>query len=91
MKWQDDPKAAERFNQLMAMIMSTCQLAQLVSIEDINWLIQGNSISHALGPIIDPTKYRDGGMDNLEDQQKILLPFLALRKAIEEIREHEQT
>lgn len=43
-----------------------------------------------LGPILDPTAYRDGGGRNLADQRRIIAAAKDLQVTCEQIRDREQ-
>ena len=71
---------------LYEIVSSIARTAQLVPMEDLEGWQLIISKSHALGPIIDPTLYRNKGMDNLEEQQILLNGFMVFRDAIEKVK-----
>lgn len=44
----------------------------------------------AIGPVLEPTAYRDGGSRNPADQRRIIDAARALQVVCEEIRDHAQ-
>lgn len=75
------------FKLTWEMVLMVSRTAQLVSAEDVSALLEVVQQGHALGPIVDPTLYRDGGMDNLEEQQTLAEGFLAFRRAIDKVKQ----
>lgn len=79
-------KDDEEFHAFWAVLTSVARTAQLIPIEQAQKALNTISLSHALGPIIEPTMYRDMGLDNLEQQQILAEGFLAFRKAIDQVK-----
>lgn len=77
----------QQFKFTWDLLLSVSRTAQFIPVEDVRELLNVVSQSHAIGPLIDPTKYRDGGMDNLEEQKVLAEGFLAFRTAIEKVRQ----
>lgn len=52
---------------------------------DLDYLLDCASFAHAAGPIADPTLYRDGRR-NVVDQEKVLKAALAFRQVVDEVK-----
>lgn len=77
----------EELQNVYDLVTMVARTAQYVPIEDVQKWLHTISISHALGPIMEPTMYRDGGMDNLQEQKILADGFLTFRQAIEKVKE----
>jgi hypothetical protein len=57
--------------------------------DDLEWVLTTIHHAHTLGPVLDPTAYRDG-MQNLQDQEELFRPlFEAARTIAPVIARHE--
>ena len=52
--------------------------------DDLEWVLATIQHAHALGPVLDPTAYRDG-MQNLQDQEELFRPLCTAAQALEPI------
>lgn len=76
------------FHMTWELLLNIARMAQLIEVDTVHKVLNTIAVSHAMGPIIDPTKYRDVGMDNLHEQQVLAEGFLAFRKSIEDVRQY---
>lgn len=76
----------DEFKIAWSMITSAAQIAQFVSVEDVEALINTANSADSIMPIVDPTAWIKG-KDNLVDQRDIARGFLAFRRAIEKVKD----
>jgi len=77
---------ADDFKMTWDLILTVCRTAQLVSIEDVETLLETANRAHSIMPILDPTAYRNG-MGNLKEQAIIGKAFLGLLQAIDKVKQ----
>lgn len=58
--------------------------ARLVRTEDLEGFLQRVGTAHALGPILDPTRYRDA-MSNLQSLERLAAGLRHFQKVVEEV------
>lgn len=65
-------------------VLMVCRIACAIPLEQVDELRATLMRAHSLGPILQPTEYRDR-MPNLERLEQILGPFEKFRRALEPI------
>jgi hypothetical protein len=78
----DQTKVADQYVPLLDLLMANIRVVQLLPLAE---MADVNEQMQALGPVLDPTRYRDGGGRNLHDQRRIIDAALALRNVLDDI------
>ncbi len=79
---KDNAEDAARYEENMNMLATVARLLQGIDLEYLSDTIR---YAEALGPIVQPTEYRDGGLDELRDQRKLVNAAKEMRLVAEEI------
>lgn len=69
----------QQMNSLASLVGAIAKL-------DLDYLENCVSYAEALGPIVDPTAYRDGGGTNLQDQKKLVAAAQQLKKVVTDMQ-----
>lgn len=78
----DNAEDVARYEENMNMLATVARLLQGIDLEYISATLD---YAEALGPIVQPTEYRDGGLTNLRDQRKLVNAAKQMRLAANEI------
>jgi hypothetical protein len=73
---------AREYEQSMEVLTSVCRMMSMLPIDALQDHLQQ---AQALGPVIDPTAYRDGGAARLQDQQDLLDAASGVIRAVRRI------
>lgn len=73
----------EEYKATQEFIMNLARQVQLI---DLTEFLNSISLSHAMGPIVDPTLYRDAH-DNLSKIEKIARAAAEFRRIVMEVRD----
>lgn len=74
----------EEIREVQDAILMACRMACLIPLKQVDELRDTLTRAHSLGPILQPTEYRNR-MPNLERLERILGPFEKFRRALEPI------
>jgi len=80
------PLSEDEFQMMWGVLLGIARSAQFFTIEDVERMQHGVSVSETLAPLLYPTEYIRGGRNNLEEQRALIEGFLTFRKAIEQIK-----
>lgn len=72
----------EEYTQHMDMLVSLCRLIDLLPVDE---LLDSLAMAETLSPVIDPTKYINGGADRMRDQRWLLEAASGLKAAMNRI------
>ncbi len=80
------PLSEDEFQMMWGVLLGIARSAQFFTIEDVERMQHGVSVSETLAPMLFPTEYIRGGRNNLEEQRVLIEGFFAFRKAIEQVK-----
>ncbi len=66
---KDNAEDVARYEENMNILVTVVRLLRNI---DLDYLLDAIRYAEALGPIVQPTEYRDGGLAHLRDQRKLV-------------------